>query len=162
MGRCIAIKGVRHYLFEKSIFVLYISKDTYFRNSTCKFNRKIPKIGSLSVRFDRVSRLGGEAPGYRRQAVVSTGYNSTVIILHTQLNTVQLYMVTTRHRTTLHVTTLHRTHGRKVEATIEQRTVRTKVSSVFLLFCRIVITFTLCSYRSLLYSSFNLTAMWSV
>ena len=27
----------------------------------------------------------------------------TVIILHTQLNTAQLYMVTTRHRTTLHV-----------------------------------------------------------
>ena len=69
----------------------------------------------------------------------------TVITLQTQLNTAQLYMVTTRHRTTLHVynstqhnstrhnstrpqlytattrhaTILHRPHGRKVEATIQ-------------------------------------------
>ena len=37
------------------------------------------------------------------QTVVSTGYNSTVTTLHTQLNTAQLYMATTRLRTILHV-----------------------------------------------------------
>ena len=40
------------------------------------------------------------------------------------LDCAQLYTSTSRHSTTWHATTLHRPHGRKVEAAIEQRTIR--------------------------------------
>ena len=100
----------------------------------------------------------GNSTRHNSTCHTSTRHNST---RHTstrpQLDTPQLYTATTRH-----AITLHRPHGRKVEATIEYRTVRTKVSFVFLLFSRRVITFTLCSYPSLLYSSFNHTDIWSV